>query len=169
MIISIIRLVKLVQLFYIPRGTDPFYDIGTTLNVIEVNIAIISASGPALRGIFRRYMPSWFGGSSGAKYGISSAKVKYGSHTQQDDSTNGLSHTNRSIALKNMHRASRSQHTEIRSSSPNESEEEIMTYNGIMRTMDVRVHFSEEAAETASMSRASSDLKGEKYAGPRAL
>lgn len=57
--------------------------------------------------------------------------------------------------------------TECRSVSPTASEEEIMTYNGIMRTTELRVQFDRESSLAAGgggdadvSSRASSDLKG---------
>lgn len=201
LVISIVRLVKLVQLFYVPGSIpDPFHDIGAILNVVEINIAIISASGPALRGLLRRWLPTWFGGSSGGKYGrygtaSSRRGTKYGRGTgygrgttrshvynNEDYTADGLGHTHTGgrggsgggIALKNMHhRPSHGGHTEIRSISPSGSEEEIMTYNGIMRTTDVQVHYDREGdagtTEAGSTSRASSDLKFDKEVGPKAL
>lgn len=201
LVISIVRLVKLVQLFYVPGSIpDPFHDIGAILNVVEINIAIISASGPALRGLLRRWLPTWFGGSSGGKYGrygtaSSRRGTKYGRGTgygrgttrshvynnNEDYTADGLGHTHTGgrggsgggIALKNMHhRPSHGGHTEIRSISPSGSEEEIMTYNGIMRTTDVQVHYDREGdagtTEAGSTSRASSDLKFDEV-GPKAL
>jgi hypothetical protein len=75
-----------------------------------------------------------------------------------------------SIRLKTLRHgsATKNGHTECRSVSPSGSEEEIMTYNGIMRTTDVQVRF-EHGDGTLEVggkdldgesSRASSDLRG---------
>jgi hypothetical protein len=182
-----------------------------TLSVVEANIAIVSASAPALRPLFRSLLPSLFGGSS-ARYGAGGAnKYNYpnsnspyifsgaggsvaaagtlnGTASRHGGPDGGSSHArgggpgggHGSIALKNLRGGTKGGHTECRSISPSGSEEEIMTYNGIMRTTDVQVHFEGDrdmdnrghggggastltAAETDS--RASSDLK----AGGRAL
>jgi hypothetical protein len=194
-----------IRLFYIPQpNKDPYHDITVTLSVVEANIAIASASAPALRPLFRSIFPKLFGGSS-QRYGASGNKYHpsgYGassqapyfssSHARGGDGTGNASrvdhgHGDRSVArhssirLKNLTRSHHggkgpAGHTECRSISPSGSEEEIMTYNGIMRTTDVRVqvHFEGqedghggmpgredvEAVDAAS-SRASSDLKAE--------
>ncbi|KAK4238308.1 hypothetical protein C8A03DRAFT_33651 [Achaetomium macrosporum] len=195
-IIGIVRLVGVIKLFYIPqRNKDPYHDITVTLSVVEANIAIVSASAPALRPLFRSLFPKLFGGSS-QRYGASGNKYHpsgYGASSQSpyfsSHGGNGTGNASRvdhggsvarhsSIRLKNLARSHHGGkgaggHTECRSISPSGSEEEIMTYNGIMRTTDVRVqvHFEGqdgagvdgrdvEAVDGAS-SRASSDLKAE--------
>ncbi|KAK4040680.1 hypothetical protein C8A01DRAFT_35334 [Parachaetomium inaequale] len=210
-VIGIVRLHGVIKLFYLQQPSkDPYYDITVTLSVVEANIAIVSASAPALRPLFRSLLPSLFGGSS-ARYGASGAnKYNYpnsnspyifsgaggsvaaagtlngtGSRHGGPDGGSSLARGgpgHGSIRLKNLRGANKGQHTECRSISPSGSEEEIMTYNGIMRTTDVQVHFEGDrdmdrdrghgasggastltAGETDS--RASSDLK----AGGRAL
>ncbi|KAI1344275.1 hypothetical protein F5Y15DRAFT_107606 [Xylariaceae sp. FL0016] len=173
-IIGVIRLVNIYKLFYVQSdpNADPYYSIGITLNVLEINLAIISAAIPTLRPLFRRWLPSLFGGSSD-KYG--STAPKYGSNVygrgttrsgvHHQDNTNHLAN-NGAIALKSMHsRPSKAQHTEIRSVSPTDSEEEIMTYNGIMRTTDVRVQYDGDSISRSDgkvdsfTSRTSSETK----------
>jgi hypothetical protein len=196
-VIGIVRLHGVIKLFYLPKGNaDPYYDITVTLSVVEANIAIVSASAPALRPLFRSLLPSLFGGSS-ARYGANkytpngygqSNSPYYsgaagsvlggpGTHTgsvvRGGDGGAGVSRHG-SIRLKNLrggHHHKNGQHTECRSISPSGSEEEIMTYNGIMRTTDVRVHFEgerdstvvghERGADVEGSSRASSELKKE--------
>lgn len=88
------------------------------------------------------------------------------------------------IRLKNLKRGGGG-HTECRSVSPSGSEEEIMTYNGIMRTTDVRVNVDDGHGETgseiekelqdaaragapaadAASSRTSSEIKAKEVAG----
>ncbi|KAL2020621.1 hypothetical protein VTK56DRAFT_8111 [Thermocarpiscus australiensis] len=186
-IISIVRLTALIKLFYVPQpGKDPYSDISITLNVVEGNVAIVSASGPALRPLFRSLFPRLFGGSS-ARYGnskyLSGAPPYFsgpGSRATRPGTGVGLGsaarhhgggggggdvHVSRhgSVRLKNL-RGSRAGRTECRSVSPSGSEEEIMTYNGIMRTTDVRVQFEGESTVAAdASSRASSDLKAKEH------
>lgn len=174
-IIGIVRLVSVYRLFYDYDPTaDPYYNIGITLNVVEVNVAIISASAPALRPLFRMWLPGLFGGSS-LEYNRYGSRPTYGAGTgngtkhstlHHRDTTSHLGnapgqqhHTNHSIALKAM-RTGRNQHAECRSVSPSGSEEEIMTYNGIMRTTDVRVQYNaDKSRSNDDHSRSSSDFK----------
>ncbi|KAK3306291.1 uncharacterized protein B0T15DRAFT_136667 [Chaetomium strumarium] len=209
-IIGIVRLVGVIRLFYIPQpDKDPYHDITVTLSVVEANIAIASASAPALRPLFRSLFPKLFGGSSqryGASgnkyhpsgYGASSQSPYFSSHggggtgnaSRVDHGGDRSVTRHSSIRLKNLtgrshHHGGKGPagHTECRSISPSGSEEEIMTYNGIMRTTDVRVqvHFEGQDEEgghgggevgrdgeavDAASSRASSDLKAEATGRP---
>ncbi|KAI1359559.1 hypothetical protein F5Y08DRAFT_349530 [Xylaria arbuscula] len=167
-VIGAVRLSNVYKLFFVPAdpNADPYYDIGITLNVIEINLAIVSGSVPGLRPIFRKWFPSLFGGStdkyssspyvfqSDHHYGVGTNKRS----TLRSGADNGLAHGYSGIGLKTL-RSDRGQLTEIRSASPSGSEEEIMTSNGIMRTMDVHVQYSSETASNIAPSRASSDLK----------
>jgi hypothetical protein len=151
----------------------------------------VSASAPALRPLFRSLLPSLFGGSS-ARYGANNqynyhndtspyftgaggskaagpGRTANGTHTgtaSRHDPTDASVARHSSIRLKNL-RGNKNGHTECRSVSPSGSEEEIMTYNGIMRTTDVqvRVHFPGDGdngtlvGEMDQSSRASSDVK----------
>ena len=155
---------NIVKLFYGPPviGDDPTYDIGVMLNVVEVNVAIVAASGPALRPLFRTWMPKLFGNSSG-KY-MSSGKqsgLPYGNSYVAGTGRGGTeSGTGRGVALKPLRGGfSRSRHTECRSISPNGSEEEIMTYNGILRTTHVQQDY-EENTQAPRGSRPSRDDMG---------
>uniref|UniRef100_A0A0D2XJA9 Rhodopsin domain-containing protein n=1 Tax=Fusarium oxysporum (strain Fo5176) TaxID=660025 RepID=A0A0D2XJA9_FUSOF len=96
--------------------------LGDILSSIEVNLATIVCCGPALRPLFRKMFPRLFSGRSTNETGKYNTPSRYGNCA----SGGGIFH------LKDMHR-SRTQ-TEIRGYSPNGSEEEIMTYNGILRT-----------------------------------
>ncbi|CAI4212821.1 unnamed protein product [Parascedosporium putredinis] len=164
LIIAIVRLVQLYQLFYSTPdpNADPYHNIGITLNTVEVNLAIICACGPALRPLFKSWFPALFGGSTG-QYGISGNK---GTHPLYGDG--GISHlsgTHRhttatggpSIALKSL-RGTRGQHTECRSISPSGSEEEIMTYNGILRTTQVKLHYENDSNSAQSDSKSNREV-----------
>ncbi|KAF5965001.1 integral membrane protein PTH11 [Fusarium bulbicola] len=129
-IVAILRVIELYKKFYI-KGYDSRHSLGDTLSSIEVNLAIIACCGPALRPLFRRMFPRLFSGKSTNDTGNYNTPSRYGNGTA------GVS----SFHLKDMHR-SRTQ-TEIRGYSPNGSEEEIMTYNGILRTTAVDIKYGD--------------------------
>ncbi|KFZ07883.1 hypothetical protein V502_09679 [Pseudogymnoascus sp. VKM F-4520 (FW-2644)] len=158
-VVAIVRFVELYRLFYVPNPDgDPFHSIGITLNTVEVNVAIISATIPALRPLGRLLMPGLFAGSS-VNYNTS----RSGGNLRSDNPAVYNRHgTSVSIAMKSMRDNSQAKHTECRSVSPNDSEEEIMTYHGIVKSTDVRVQFDSENDDRAS-SRMSNDLKGSRY------
>ncbi|KAK4161374.1 hypothetical protein QBC43DRAFT_372424 [Cladorrhinum sp. PSN259] len=153
-IIGIVRLRGLIKLFYPDPNDvqkDPFHDITVTLSVVEVNVAIISASAPALRPLFQSWMPVLFGSANsrygnGNKYGTGpGAKGSKLPYAQRTKGTNGnTTLVENDITLKNIrHKKGPDGHIEARSESPTGSEEEIMTYNGILRTTDVRVQYGD--------------------------
>ncbi|PNP74176.1 hypothetical protein FNYG_12483 [Fusarium nygamai] len=129
-IVAILRVIELYKKFYV-QGYDSRHSLGDTLSSIEVNLAIIACCGPALRPLFRRMFPRLFSGKS------TNDTRKYNTPSRYGNGTAGVT----SFHLKDMHR-SRTQ-TEIRGYSPNGSEEEIMTYNGILRTTAVDVKYDE--------------------------
>ncbi|KAL6916878.1 hypothetical protein FSHL1_008448 [Fusarium sambucinum] len=163
--VGIIAIVRVISIHHqLVEGPDPgedtFYTVLPVWGAIETNIAIISASIPALRPLFRRWFPALFGGSSGVTSG-----TPYGDrYVNSARGTHGLrSHNHDNIHLKDL-RGARNQRTEIRSVSPTGSEEEIMTYNGIMRTTNINVAYEETSksnlAETGTTeSRTSSEAR----------
>ncbi|GJC87858.1 hypothetical protein ColLi_10696 [Colletotrichum liriopes] len=162
--VAIIRVVQIYKLFFVPSppGTDNYHEIGLTTSSIEVNLAIFSACVPALRPLFRRWMPKLFGGTTNKqstepgyyKYATGSRRNHTGTRGEDD------------MVLKEMR--SRAHCTEIRSASPTGSEEEIMTYNGIVRTTNFNVHY--ESNVSVDDSRSSGDFKsGESLARGTAL
>ncbi|KAM5354710.1 hypothetical protein ACJ41O_001357 [Fusarium nematophilum] len=161
-IVGIIRVIGIYDLLIKgpSPGDDTFYSISPVWSIVETNLAIICASVPALRPLFRRWFPRLFGGSSRKTTGTPYAQ-SYGTGTR---GTNGLRSANYDghgdIRLKDL-RGSRAHHTEIRSVSPNGSEEEIMTYNGIMRTTNVDVAYENTSKASVSEPRTSSELKFE--------
>ncbi|KAI1267380.1 hypothetical protein F5Y18DRAFT_380055 [Xylariaceae sp. FL1019] len=177
-VISIVRAYDIYVLFFVPADpdADPYYNIQVMLNVVEINLAIISASIPALRPLMRRWFPSIFGGSTNKD---TNGNYKYGTNPRYGNGTygrggahhgeSGLAYGHGGIALKSLSRNDRLAHTEVRSTSPSGSEEEIMTTNGIMRTTDVTVHYDNDERWQNSLSRSSSDFKLEKETAPRAL
>lgn len=124
-----------------------------TTSTIEVNLAIFSACVPALRPLFRRWMPKLFGGGTTHKksaradyydnYATGSRRKHAGTQGEDD------------IILREMR--SKGHRAEIRSVSPTGSEEGIMAYNGIVRTTNVKIHY--ESHGSVDGSRSSTDLK----------
>ena len=123
-IVGILRVIELYKMYYKP-GYNSQESLSGTLSSIEVNLAIIACCGPALRPLFRKMFPRLFSGRTTNEAGIYKSQSKYG------NGTGGVG----SFHLKDMSRT-RTQ-TEIRGYTPNGSEEEIMTYNGILRTTAV--------------------------------
>lgn len=62
------RLVLLYQTFFEPPPRDPTYSISLTSSVVECNLAIVTASVPALRGLFRCWVPQWFSSGKTSNY-----------------------------------------------------------------------------------------------------
>lgn len=136
------------KIYYEPGGANDFhYSITIVYSTIEVNLAIVSASVPALRYLVRNWFPKLFGSTAKGKYNTS-GNVYYGPNSRTAPRTTDV------IGLKDI-RSGR-HHTEIRSDSPTGSEEEIMTYNGIIRTMDVSQTYS---TASGAASRDSTDFK----------
>ncbi|KAI1661266.1 hypothetical protein F4813DRAFT_385800 [Daldinia decipiens] len=145
-VVSILRMLWLIETCLYPMKYDYSYDIRFTYSAVETNLAIITASGPALRPLFMVWFPRFFSSLRGA----SNQNYRYrdGPYTSNDtgnaNKTNGNGNNSKgdhlygtpSFALRDMKRR-----TEIRSQSPTTSEEEIMTYNGIVRTTEVDIEF----------------------------
>lgn len=147
--VSIARLVAVVNLGYFPSKYGNPYSIGITLNTVEVNVAVMCACAPAMRSLLKTCVPCLFSStnrydSQGNRY-----RSKYGGGTDLSRSNHrgttahlagkgygqGMA---QSIALKSL-RSSRNAHSALGSVHLSGSEEEMMTYNGIMRTTDVIV------------------------------
>ncbi|KAI0135654.1 hypothetical protein F4814DRAFT_444468 [Daldinia grandis] len=145
-VVSILRMLWIIETSLYPMKYDYSYDIRFTYSAVETNLAIITASGPALRPLFMVWFPRFFSslrGTSNQNY-----RYRDGPYAVNDtgnankSSGNGNSskgdhlYGTSSFALRDMKRR-----TEIRSHSPTTSEEEIMTYNGIVRTTEVDIQF----------------------------
>ncbi|OHW91684.1 CFEM domain-containing protein [Colletotrichum incanum] len=148
--ISVLRLAWLIEVSYHINKQDPTYDIRFTYSAVETNLAIIAASAPALRGLFLRWFPNFFASlksSSNGRYGYgrSGDPTKKSRTTATATATRGraMSHHADTFQLKTMKGRS-----EIRSHSPTTSEEEIMTYDGIMRTTEVNIVYDDKRDST---------------------
>ena len=167
-ITSVVRLVIFVQgLFMLTMSKDPTFNIGFIVSTIEINLALITASAPALRPFIRPrrrggWVPNSFYGKSppaggagtdpemGYSYntrtstGASSrggAKLNRGGSRGGRRGGRGRAGSRRPINLRDIRiRTTATEQSEraLRSQSPRESEEETMTANGIMRVSDVQ-------------------------------
>ncbi|KAI2467488.1 hypothetical protein F4781DRAFT_402110 [Annulohypoxylon bovei var. microspora] len=130
-VVSIIRLYFLAQNFN-DTSLDKNFSVGFCVSSIECNLAILTASAPALWPLVRRWVPRLKSTNNQSYYGHN----KYGvtSHAQQGyiRTTDG---PEGDIGLKDM--SGRRVHTEVRSS--RDSDEEILTGTGIMRTTQFTV------------------------------
>ncbi|KAK3379860.1 hypothetical protein B0T24DRAFT_172294 [Lasiosphaeria ovina] len=162
-ITSVIRLVLLLQgLFGLTLLSDPTSNIGFVTSAIETNLALITASAPALRPIFRsRERGGWFprtmlsrvadvdvevaqkpAGWDNSTVGSSAGGGKLG----RGGSRGGRRGTTRSVRSTRAGRGGkikpiirvRTDMAELRSQSPRTSEEETMTSNGVMRVSDIQ-------------------------------
>ncbi|KAI1196635.1 hypothetical protein F5X97DRAFT_304714 [Nemania serpens] len=168
-VIGAVRLNSLYQLFFAKPdpNADPYYNIGITLNTIEINLALVSGAVPGLRPLFRKWFPTVFGGSTKKitkdVYGYKT-NTGYGRgtglrSTKGNGTDSVMAHGHSGIALKSLSRSDKGQHTEIRSVSPSGSEEEIMTSNGIMRRTDVQITYGVDTPNSHGGSRASVDSR----------
>ncbi|KAK8066699.1 integral membrane protein PTH11 [Apiospora hydei] len=178
-IVGIVRIWGVIQLFYYPDPSgDTFYDIKMVLSVVEVNTAIVTACAPALRPLLRHFFPSLFAlsseddyypkgpgtGSKSHPYGQGSrnfsSKKAYGGGGGDMSRTRSLHHQQKNqngnnIAMKPLrirlaeslgpHRGARV-----------DADGAIMTYNGIMRTMDVKVQYE----DTEPLKKTETNLNG---------
>lgn len=69
-------------------GNDFHYSITIVYSTIEVNLAIVSASVPALRYIVRNWLPVLFGSTAKTKYQTNGANVYYGGNSRMGNRTN---------------------------------------------------------------------------------
>ncbi|KAI1649672.1 hypothetical protein F4815DRAFT_499428 [Daldinia loculata] len=145
-VVSILRLLWMIETSLYPMKYDYSYDIRFTYSAVETNLAIITASGPALRPLFMVWFPRFFSslrGTSNQNYRYRDGPYALndtGNANKSSGNGNGSKgdhlYGTSSFALRDMKRR-----TEIRGHSPTTSEEEIMTFNGIVRTTEVDIQF----------------------------
>lgn len=174
--------------FFLPPGPDPFYSLAFCTSAIEINLAIICASAPALRGLIRSWFPRFFStrgkgynynyadtpGRGTNPYGGGSTATNITSRRKERGAVDGdsrhpntlISGNGGSFALRDL-KGSKT-HTTV-NSSPNASEEEIMTYNGIVRTTNVMVHYDQESQRQGSANRNRSPDRGSNLGTQRSV
>lgn len=150
-VIGILRLVAFRRAFI-----DPSYDFmntwGPAYSQIESDLAIISACAPALRPLLSSWFPKLFQSeqSWGAENYFKNTVGGSRGGSKMSKSGNRPGTIPDAFQLQDMGHT----RTEIRGESPNGSEEEIMTSNGIMKKTQVRSRLS-------SIMRASSGDKAD--------
>lgn len=136
------------------------HNIAYVWTAVEVNLAIISSSMPALRPLFSRWYPKLFGSNS-----AKSSNQPYPNQYHRKHSGLGSNGVDRSqnheshpinYMLRDLNPGRKHAKTEVRGMSPSGSEEEILTYNGILRTTNVNVVY-----EDAKRSDAGSNVSHE--------
>ena len=156
-VIGILRLAWLVDISYKPMVGDFSYDIRFCYSAVETNLAIITACGPALRPLLKSWFPRLFsslssGNTSGAPYGSRYGVSASGDGKKLRTGTGGhiskggkSAYGTSSFAMKDIKKTGA---TELGGVSPSESEEQIMSYNGIIRTTEVDVQYGETKSNT---------------------
>ncbi|KAB5572773.1 hypothetical protein GE09DRAFT_1217314 [Coniochaeta sp. 2T2.1] len=163
-IVGIARLVFIYQGFFVVPGpnADPTYTLGFCTSAIETNLAIITASAPALRPLFRKWFPRLFSTRTGGGSAYPDTYGLSGNHRSRITAGRSEHHHGGSMTpgmvLKDL--KDKSQY-KVRSHSPSASEEEIMTFNGIMRTTAVRVSYAEE--DMKDEDRATKEARQQKH------
>lgn len=183
---------------YIPRQGDSNYSLGYTTTAFETNLAVITASGPALWPLARKWFPGFFnnlGLSQGYQGQLPTIETTMLPHDLAKEETRSSSQSRKllnfglfhkkpsppvsvqapkpsrqadqqwgagvytghtvggtSFALRDMRGDRAKGRSEIRSHTPEESEEEIMTYNGIVRTRDYSVTRDNPTSEATEKS-----------------
>ncbi|KAF7559195.1 hypothetical protein G7046_g4969 [Stylonectria norvegica] len=144
-VMSILRLAWLVETLYYPKSDNKGSDIRFIYSSIETNMAIVCACAPALRPLCIQWFPRFFSSlkSSANKYSRDQNGRSTDRRSRHTTTILSSHHHNSGFALKEMNGR-----LEIRSHSPTASQEEIMTYNGILKTSEVAVDFAEQGLES---------------------
>jgi hypothetical protein len=142
-VVSILRLQWITETSFFPPSADPTYDIRFTYSAAETNLAIITASAPALRPLLVQWFPQIFGTlakNTNRKYPYGSTRYGVSGLAQSRSRSNraGVAgqYGTSSYAMKDLERA-----VPPRGDSPATSEEEILAYNGIIRTTEVKLEY----------------------------
>ncbi|XXG97465.1 hypothetical protein Hte_003767 [Hypoxylon texense] len=146
---ALVTIVSVVRLYFLTQNLndtspDKNFSLGFCVSSIECNLAILTASAPALWPLIRRWVPHLKSSNGQSYYGHG----KYGdgtSHTQKGyiRTTDG---PERGIGLKDLN--GRRIHTDIRSA--RDSDEEILTGTGIMRTTQFTVSTEDDYSHSTT-------------------
>jgi hypothetical protein len=153
-IVAIVRLINIYNILY-NGEKSVHYSLAYVWTAVEVNLAVISCSMPALRPLIARWFPRLFGTSQSMShetpYGHPGNLTIGGSKPRQYPSSS------KNFMLRNMPSTRKTTHAEIRGATPSGSEEEIMTYNGILRSTSNAVNY-DEPKRSGSGSHVSSSI-----------
>ncbi|KAI1496538.1 CFEM domain-containing protein [Biscogniauxia marginata] len=172
-VVSVLRLLWMIEVSLYPLAPDSTYDIRFTYSAVETNLAIITASGPALRPLFMVWFPRLFSSLRGTsnrnyRYGGSRYAFRGSGHVPRSGvhaSSSRGEHVYGTISFALNDVKGRS---EVRSKSPTTSEERIMTPNRIVRTTEVEVEYgsrppTQPEENSSEMSMRLSGLKGQQF------
>ncbi|KAI1754328.1 hypothetical protein F4782DRAFT_51049 [Xylaria castorea] len=139
-ITSIIRLVLLIQgLFMLKTTLSADANIGFVTSAIETNLALITASAPALRPLLRSWFPKLF-------------------HVDRDEV---IGNTERRVLGTAATRMTRfKSQTQLQSQTPRESEEAVPTFDEILRGNDMIIRYNNgiDNPRPATATRSQADL-----------
>ncbi|KAI1085630.1 hypothetical protein F5B20DRAFT_10041 [Whalleya microplaca] len=131
-ITSIVRMVLLIQgLFMLSTTLSPDGNIGFVTSAVEMNLMLITASAPALRPLLRAWFPKLFGSGRDEVVG-STGRMGL-------DTTTTTTTTTRMTRLKSQ--------AQLQSQSPRASEEQAMTFNGIVRRSDIYIQYDPRSGD----------------------
>ncbi|KAH7309754.1 hypothetical protein B0I35DRAFT_515158 [Stachybotrys elegans] len=164
-IVAIVRLVNIYNILY-NGERSVHYSLAYVWTAVEVNLAVICCSMPSLRPLFSRWFPKLFDlsqdKSSGEVYGSANLTVGGSQMPGAPPRSNHRERTSMNYMLRDLHPSrmgNKGTHTEIRGTSPTGSEDEIMTYNGILRTTNVNVSYEDkETKRSDTSSHLSTDI-----------
>ncbi|KAI1735567.1 hypothetical protein F4680DRAFT_302835 [Xylaria scruposa] len=139
-ITSIVRLVLLIQgLFMLKTTLSADANIGFVTSAIETNLALITASAPALRPLLRSWFPKLF-------------------HVDRDEV---IGNTERRVLGTAATRMTRfKSQTQLQSQTPRESEEAVPTFDEIIRSNDMIIRYNSRTdnPRPATATRSQADL-----------
>lgn len=144
--VSILRLVWLVQLYYYPE-VDSTYDIRFVYVEIETCLAITAACGPALKPLVDKYFPVHYTVSTSSK---PSEDIVVDTNRSANMTTTAQrlrpasDPETPSFALRDLRNGV---NRELRNESPTGSEDDMMTYHSIIRTREYTVRYSNKGEE----------------------
>lgn len=149
-------MVIIIQAFFYPAGPDYTYSIGFCTSAIETNVAIMTASAAAMKPLFKKWFPRLFSTLSNTTpyedgpYGGGTGRyarntIKSGTHGTKHKSVLRSGHGG--FELKGM-RSERG--VVIQSHNEDGSQEEIMTFDGIIKTTNVSVRYADRPKDEES-------------------
>ncbi|TEY33015.1 hypothetical protein BOTCAL_0698g00050 [Botryotinia calthae] len=157
-IVGIARLAMMVTIFFHPPPADSTRGIGFVTSAIEINLAIITACAPDLKPMTRQWFPKIFGSSSNGAYNNQSSgpyafqgnsRYERGTINAAGFKSSPLSNGNGLIRLEDMPDVKDGTtedpngiQREI-SKGDGDSDEEIMKYEGIIKTTTIGAHYED--------------------------
>ncbi|TGO37243.1 hypothetical protein BHYA_0102g00290 [Botrytis hyacinthi] len=172
-VVGIVRLAMMVTVFFNPPPFNSTRGISFVTSAIEINLAIITASAPALKPVMRQWFPKLFGSSSDGAYNNqnSGPYALQGNSRYKRRTRNGagfknsrLSDGNGLIRLddvpdipddKNGRTEDSNKIQRETSKGDGDSDEEIMKYNGIIKTTSVGVQCEDDMSDSQYARRTS--------------